>query len=65
MSDGGAGGDDAPASKVPWVRILVVFLIAMVVLPIGAFYLTVFALGGDDCPTGRGVPVSELINNTC
>jgi len=77
-SNGGAVGDARPEvddddstsglllekEKIPWRRVLLIFIVALVVLPGAAFWLTMRALGGD-CPSGPDVPVSVILNTTC
>ncbi len=68
-ASGGDGRDAASdvgveKEKIPWGRVLLIFLVALIVLPGAAFWLTMRALGGD-CPSGPDVPVSVILNTTC
>lgn len=61
--------DDRPPKlekvPIPWLRVALIFLVALIVLPAAAFYFTFQIVGGGSCPSGRGVPVSEILNNPC
>ena len=56
---------DADAKEpVPWKRIVLLFVIAMIVLPLLAFFITYQVVSGS-CPDGGGVTTSSLIGETC
>lgn len=55
---------ESKKERPPWVRIAVIFVVAIIVIPLGAYYFT-FKVTGGDCPSGPDVPASVILNTRC